>query len=236
VSTDDSGARAVASASEQAHGAEAPRLAPQRPSITAVLWDFGGVLSSSPFEAFARYEAEHGLPRGFIRSVNATDPDSNAWARLERNELDLDGFDAAFASESAALGHRVAGRDVLGLLAGDLRPEMIRAVRRCRTHGLRTALLTNNVVAMDGWEAGVALDELFDVVVESSKAGVRKPDRAAYDLVLGALGVPAEEVVFLDDLGINLKPARAMGMTTVKVSDPEQALSELEAALGLPLR
>ena len=205
-------------------------------TFRAVLWDFGGVLSSSPFEAFSRFEVEHGLPDGFLRRVNATNPDTNAWARFERNELDLDGFGDAFATESAALGHRVDGRDVLGLLAGDLRPEMIRAVRRCREHGLLTALLTNNVVAMDGWEAGVALGELFDLVVESSKAGVRKPEPAAYELVLAELGVAAEEVVFLDDLGINLKPARAMGMTTVKVSDPQQALSELESALGLPLR
>lgn len=202
----------------------------------AVLWDFGGVLSSSPFEAFARYEEANGLPVGFLRSVNATNPDTNAWARFERSELTLDAFDAAFASESEALGHRVRGREILELLAGELRPEMVGAVRRCREHGLRNALLTNNVAAMEGWEAGVALDELFDVVIESSKAGVRKPDPAAYELVLEELGVPAPAVVFLDDLGINLKPARAMGMTTVKVSDPRQALAELEAALGLPLR
>lgn len=202
----------------------------------AVLWDFGGVLSSSPFEAFARFERERGLPDGFLRRVNATNPDANAWARLERNELDLDGFAAAFAVESAALGHDVDGRDVLPLLNGELRPRMLRAVRRCREHGLRTALLTNNVVSMGGWEGEVVLDELFDVVVESSKAGVRKPDRAAYELVLAELQVPADEVVFLDDLGVNLKPARALGMTTIKVTEPETALTELETCLGLSLR
>lgn len=204
--------------------------------VRAVLWDFGGVLSSSPFEAFARYEAERGLPPGFLRTVNATNADANAWARLERNEIDLDGFGEAFASESASLGHRVDGREVLELLGGDLRPAMLRAVRRCREHGLRTALLTNNVVAMDGWHAEVALDELFDVVIESSKVGVRKPDPAAYELVLQELDVPASEVVFLDDLGVNLKPARTMGMRTIKVSEPEQALSDLETLLGLSLR
>jgi putative hydrolase of the HAD superfamily len=204
--------------------------------FTSTLWDFGGVLSTSPFEAFARYERERGLPEGFLRRVNATNPDTNAWARLERNELDVDGFAEAFAEESAALGHRVDGREVLELLSGDLRPEMLQAVRACRRHGLRTALLTNNVVAMDGWQASVALDELFDVVVESSKAGVRKPDPAAYELVLAGLGVPATEVVFLDDLGVNLKPARAMGMTTIKVTDPGEALAELESVLGVALR
>lgn len=202
----------------------------------AVLWDFGGVLTSSPFDAFARYERDRGLPEGFLRRVNATDPDTNAWARLERNELDLDGFGAAFAAESGALGHEVDGRDVLPLLAGELRPEMVRAVRRCRAHGLRTALLTNNVVSEEGWHGEVVLAELFDVVVESSKAGVRKPDPAAYELVLAELGVDAADVVFLDDLGINLKPARALGMTTIKVTDPETALTELETYLGLSLR
>lgn len=205
-------------------------------SYAAVLWDFGGVLSTSPFDAFARYEREHGLPDGFIRRVNATDPDTNAWARFERSELDLDGFATCFAEESAALGHEVDGRDVLACLSGDLRPDMLRAVVRCREHGLQTALLTNNVVATDGWATGLTLDELFDVVVESSKAGVRKPDRAAYQLVLDELGVRADEVVFLDDLGINLKPAKAMGMTTIKVVDPDDALSELERVLGAPVR
>jgi len=205
----------------------------------AVLWDFGGVLSSSPFEAFARYERERGLPEGLLRRVNATEPDTNAWARFERSELDLDGFASAFAAESAAFGHEVDGRDVLALLAGDLRPAMFGAVRRCRAHGLLTALLTNNVVPMGGdWLAGWPhpVDELFDVVVESSKAGVRKPDPAAYALVLDALAVPATDVVFLDDLGVNLKPAKAMGMTTIKVSEPEQALTALETCLGLSLR
>lgn len=201
----------------------------------AVLWDFGGVLSTSPFEAFARFERERGLPEGFIRRVNATNPDTNAWARFERSELDLDGFAVAFAEESEALGHRIDGREVLALLAGDLRPHVVEAVRRCRAAGLLTALLTNNVGAMDGWQGTLALGELFDVVVESSKVGVRKPDPAAYELVLDELGVPAAEVVFLDDLGINLKPARAMGMTTIKVVDPDEALAELERLLGIEL-
>ncbi|MBA2280110.1 MAG: HAD-IA family hydrolase [Acidimicrobiia bacterium] len=205
----------------------------------AVLWDFGGVLSSSPFEAFARYEEERGLPHRFLRTVNATDPDTNAWAQLERSEVDLDAFDALFAAESERLGHQVPGRDVLGLLAGDLRTEMVDAVRALRRHGLRTALLTNNVASMhdgDGWSAALRLHELFDVVIESSKAGVRTPDPAAYELVLEALDVAAAEVVFLDDLGVNLKPARAMGMATIKVDDPDVALTELEALVGVPLR
>ena len=182
--------------------------------IRAVLWDFGGVILSSPFEAFRRYEAQRGLPIDFIRSVNATDPDSNAWARLERAELDHAGFDAAFARESAALGHEVAGADVLALLAGEVRQEMVAALDRVRSAGLRTACLTNNVVAPDGETERpdvAAVMARFDVVVESSKIGVRKPEPAFYATACDLLGVDPTECIFLDDLGINLKPARADG-------------------------
>lgn len=204
-------------------------------TVAAVLFDFGGVLSTSPFEAFARYERERGLPAGFLRSVNATDPHTNAWARLERAQLDLAGFDVAFAEESARLGHRVPGADVLGLLAGDIRPEMVEAVRRCGEH-LATALLTNNVLGtMDDPRVGELL-ALFDVVVESSVVGVRKPEVAFYELACEQLGIEPHEAVFLDDLGINLKPAAAMGMRTIKVIDPDRALDELEDAVGFAVR
>lgn len=203
--------------------------------LRAVLFDFGGVLSTSPFDAFARYERERGLPHGFLRRVNATDPDANAWARLERAELDLAAFDAAFADESAALGHRVPGADVLGLLAGDLRPEVVAAVRRCGER-LKTGLLTNNVLGtMDDPRVGEVL-ALFDAVVESSVVGVRKPEPAFYELACDLLEIAPSEAVFLDDLGINLKPARALGMATIKVTDPAAALAELEALVGFPLR
>ncbi len=202
--------------------------------ITAALFDFGGVILSSPFDAFARYEADHGLPADFIRRVNSTDPDTNAWARLERSEVDLDGFATAFEDESAALGHRVPGYDVLALLAGEVRPEMVEAVRRCGER-LKTAMLTNNVVGMSFNPKVAEIMALFDTVVESSVVGVRKPDPAFYEIACERLGIEPSEAVFLDDLGINLKPARAMGMTTIKVGDPAVALAELEAAVGFPL-
>jgi putative hydrolase of the HAD superfamily len=217
------------------------------PSIEAVLWDFGGVILTSPFDAFAAYEAEHGLPDGFIRRVNATDPHTNAWARLERAELDPAGFATAFEDEARALGGEVSGARILELLAGEIRPEMVNALDRCRAAGLRTACLTNNIAS---WEADVdddpvlaaraiqvaAIMSRFDVVVESSVIGVRKPEPRFYEVACELLAVAAEACVFLDDLGINLKPARAMGMTTIKVSDPDAALAELEAVLGLDLR
>lgn len=203
-------------------------------TITAVLFDFGGVILSSPFDAFARYEIDHGLPSNFLRTVNATDPDRNAWARLERSELDLDEFAASFEEESAALGHRIPGWDVLRLLAGEVRPEMVEAVRRCGER-LKTGLLTNNVTGLGASAEVAEIVALFDVVVESSVVGVRKPDPEFYEIACTQLSIEPSEAVFLDDLGINLKPARAMGMATIKVGEPAPAIAELEAVVGFPL-
>mgnify|MGYP001553242180 FL=1 len=204
--------------------------------IRAVLWDFGGVILSSPFEAFNRYEAANDLPTDFIRSVNATDPDSNAWALLERNDVTPEQFDELFAVESERLGHRVPGADVLGLLSGDVRTEMVTALDRVIRAGYRTACLTNNVVGgeqrMDVGDVMV----MFDHVVESSKVGCRKPEPRFYEIACSLVGVEPDECVFLDDLGINLKPAKAMGMTTIKVVSAEQAITDLEGVLGIPLR
>lgn len=207
-----------------------------------MLFDFGGVILTSPFEAFAHFEVRHGLPSGFLRSVNATDPDTNAWALLERGELSVVEFDEAFANESESLGHRVAGNEVLALLAGDLRPEMVAALRRITTDGrFVTALLTNNFLgSADGSHSGSPpawepVLDMFDAVIESSRVGVRKPDRRFYELACDELGIEPTEAVFLDDLGINLKPARAMGMATIKVTDPAAALVELSNIIGLDL-
>jgi putative hydrolase of the HAD superfamily len=204
--------------------------------MDAVLFDFGGVLTTSPFEAFARFERERGLPEGFLRTVNATGADGNAWARLERGDVSIDDFGVAFARESAALGHEVDGREVLGLLVGDLRPRMVEAVRRCHER-FRTGLLTNNFALDDDTAppAHRAVLHHFDAVIESSRVGVRKPDPRFYELACDALDVVPEAAVFLDDLGVNLKPARSMGMTTIKVTDPTVALAELEAVTGLSL-
>jgi putative hydrolase of the HAD superfamily len=210
-------------------------------TIQAVLWDFGGVILSSPFESFNRYEEAHGLPKDFIRGLNATNPDTNAWAKMERSEVDLETFCALFEEEARAAGGELVGLDVLGMLRGELRPQMVRAQERIRAAGIRQALLTNNFTSEDEGGSGFSRPELahamdvYDCVIESSKAGVRKPDPAAYQLVLDALEVPAEAIVYLDDLGINLKPARALGMTTIKVVDPDDTLRELAAVLDLDL-
>jgi putative hydrolase of the HAD superfamily len=209
--------------------------------IKAVLWDFGGVILSSPFEAFRHYEAARGLPSDFIRTVNTAEPHANAWARLERSEITAEEFDSAFARESAALGHEVRGAEVLELLAGDVREEMVTAIDRVKAAGLATACLTNNVAGGDVSVDGAVRPDVaavmarFDLVLESSKLGVRKPEPAFYTLACEQLGVTPDECAFLDDLGVNLKPAREMGMTTIKVGDPAVALAELGRVLGLDL-
>ncbi len=211
--------------------------------IEAVLWDFGGVITSSPFEAFNRYEREKGLPENFIRTVNATNSEHNAWALFERSEVTLAEFDRLFADETRAAGHEVPGRVVIGLLHGDIRPNMVSALEGCAAR-FKTGCITNNVKPADGndfWVTGeradriAAIMEIFDHVIESSKVGIRKPDPRIYEMMCEALGVAPEACVYLDDLGINLKPARAMGMKTIKVATPTEAIAELEAATGLAL-
>jgi putative hydrolase of the HAD superfamily len=209
--------------------------------IEAVIWDFGGVLTSSPFEAFARFESARGLPADIIRRTNAANHLENAWAKFERAEVDIDAFDQLFADESLALGAEVRGREVLPLLSGDLRPEMVEALRRVKTK-FKTGCITNNLPANAiGSASGRTLYiaevmVLFDHVIESARIGLRKPDPRIYRMMVEALGVDPKSCVYLDDLGVNLKPARDMGMTTIKVVNAPQAIAELEAATGLALR
>jgi putative hydrolase of the HAD superfamily len=209
--------------------------------IRAVFFDFGGVVLSSPFEAFNRYEDAHGLPRDLLRTVNSTNSDTNAWARFERSEVGYDEFCDLFEAECRALGHEVGAREVMPLLAGELRPAMVEAVRRCGER-LVTACLTNNWVGFDDARAREARSgvedvlSLFHYVVESSRVGVRKPDPRFYELACDLAAVEPTEVVFLDDLGVTLKPARAMGMTTIKVGDPDVAIADLESVVQFSLR
>lgn len=207
--------------------------------IRAAFFDFGGVILSSPFDAFARYEADNALPAGTIRSLNATNADTNAWAKLERSEVSMEEFCALFEAEARDAGHAVDAQRIVALLSGELRPAMVQAVRRCR-EGLVTALLTNNFVTGDGHvdREGEMADvmALFHHVIESSKVGVRKPDPRFYEMACEIAEVEPSEVVFLDDLGINLKPAKAIGMTTIKVVDPDDALAELEQVVGFSLK
>jgi putative hydrolase of the HAD superfamily len=209
--------------------------------VEAVIFDFGGVFTTSPLDAFARYEREQGLPADIIRRTNAANHHDNAWAKFERAEVDLDTFDELFATESRALGAEVRGRDVLPLLSGDPRPEMLEALRRVKAK-FKTGCITNNlpanVIGSTGGRSiyGAEVMVLFDHIIESAKTGLRKPDPRIYQMMVEALGVDPNRCVYLDDLGVNLKPARAMGMTTIKVVDGAQAIAELETATGMALR
>jgi putative hydrolase of the HAD superfamily len=210
----------------------------------AVLWDFGGVILTSPFEAFNRYEAEAGLPKDFIRGLNTRNPDHNAWAKMERSEVSQEDFVKLFEAEAYEQGYRVDGWRILQELSGDIRPQMVEALRRC-SRAFRVACITNNMKQGEGPGMARGADKakavaeimaLFEHVVESSKLGMRKPDPRIYRHACALLGVAPERCVYLDDLGINLKPARALGMHTIKVGDPDVAIDELEAIVGIPLR
>jgi putative hydrolase of the HAD superfamily len=213
-------------------------------AFTHVIFDFGGVITSSPFEAFNRLEAERRLPSDFIRSVNALNRDDNAWARFERAEIDGAQFDALFQAEAEALGHALDGASVLACLAGAIRPEMVAALDRLKAEGLGLGCITNNVptghgagMARSGDKADAieAIFERFDHVIESSKAGIRKPDPRIYIMMCDLLGVEPQQCIYLDDLGINCKPAAALGMAAIKVTSGQQALKELGDLLQLPL-
>ncbi len=206
----------------------------------AIIWDFGGVFTSSPFEAFNKYEAENGLPNDFVRTVNSHNPLTNAWALLEQSKVTAAEFDGLFREEAKALGHDVPGGDILALLSGRVRPAVVEALKVCKTHG-KVACITNNAPVGKG--ASMTTDPVkaaqledifnqFDHLIESSKVGVRKPDPKIYEMMCEALDVEPEDCVYLDDLGINLKPARAMGMTTIKVLNEAQLLADLKAATG----
>ena len=205
--------------------------------MKAVIFDLGGVVFGSPFEHFDEYERTTGLPVGSVRGVIARSSVDGAWAGLERGELTMPEFFAALEAEARAVGHTIDAAEIMAMVGRGIgaRPEMLAAIERIREHGLKTAALTNNWASENGSPPGLHSLGVFDVVVESAVEGMRKPDPRIYELALERLGVDPADAVFLDDIGANLKPARAMGMTTIKVDDSQQALRELEAVLGFAL-
>jgi len=212
--------------------------------IRAVFWDFGGVITTSPFDSFNIYEESYNLPKDLIRTINSTNPNNNAWAKLERSEIDQEEFDSLFEVESQQFGHSVPGKKVLALLKGQIRPEMVKALREIKDK-LIQGCLTNNIQSTEDQElekdnAAISgthqeIMGLFDFVFESSKENVRKPDPKFYQLACKRGKVSPNEVIFLDDLGINLKPAKALGMKTIKVVRAEDALQDLQNLLDFPI-
>ena len=201
----------------------------------AVIFDIGGVVVGSPLEAIAAYERAHGIPGGFINRVVVATGHAGAWSRLERGELKLEDFHPAFERDCEAAGRCISARALMELVAAATvpRPAMLEAIRRIRAHGLAAAALTNNWITED--EGTGALRPHFDVFVESAALGLRKPDPRIFQHACDQLQVAPAAAVFLDDIGANLKAARALGMTTIKVLNPAAALAELEGLLGFTL-
>ena len=201
----------------------------------AVLFDLGGVVLGSPLHAIAGYERERGIPTGFVNRVVVSSGPSGAWSRLERGELLMEAFHTAFDAECASAGQAIDARALMEMVhkAGEPRPMMLEAIRRIRGRGLSTAAITNNWVS--DVEGTRELRPNFDAFVESCVTGVRKPDPRIYRIACEGLGIDPPQAVFLDDIGANLKPARELGMTTIKVDDPRVALAELGDVLGFEL-
>ncbi len=208
-------------------------------AFDAVIFDFGGVFTTSPVQNFAEFERRHALPEKFIGGVIKTNIHDNAWAKFERAEMSLDDFDTAFAAETKAAGFEISGKTLVSLLSLRFYPQMVDALARVKAAGYKTGCITNNLPKIDSKgmlapdearETVERIHENFDHIIESSKAGVRKPEPRIYEMMCEALGVTPEACIFLDDLGVNLKPARAMGMTTIKVpiGDVTPAIKELE--------
>lgn len=207
---------------------------------SSIFWDFGGVITSSPFEAFNKFEIKNNLPENFLRKVNSTNPQSNAWALLEQSKITQMEFNELFFQESSDLGYGVDGLEVLNLLEGDLRLGMVEIIKTLKKRGFTQACLTNNFIPdndnqpdMIDLNKKTEIFNLFDFVFESKEIGLRKPDQAFYDYVLEKVDTSPEKIIFLDDLGINLKPAKAMGITTIKVVSESQAKVDLENLLKI---
>lgn len=210
----------------------------------AVLFDFGGVVGTSPLEVFRTFESSSGLPHRFLSSLMTTAPDTNAWAQMERGELEEATFYALLEQEAEALGGKLDARAFVSLMRIEVRPEMVAAIRALKQRGYQVSCLTNNMSVGHGTamsptpEDAAAIADvmtLFDHVIESRHVKSRKPEPRIYQHAIDVMQVDPSRIVFLDDLGINLKAAKALGMATIKVADPHLALVELSTLLGHPL-
>ena len=199
----------------------------------AIIWDFGGVITSSPFNAFNEFEEVNGLPIDIIRTINSENPDMNAWAQFESNSITIDQFDDLFLKEAKAKGFDIKGRDIIKLLKGSIRENMVSFLRELKSN-FKLGCITNNVKPSSEENTDNETKEamsIFDHVIESSIVGIRKPNPEIYMMSCDALNVSPDQCIYLDDLGINLKPARELGMTTIKVIQPEDAIQEVRNLL-----
>lgn len=199
----------------------------------AIIWDFGGVITSSPFEAFNEFEEANSLPKDIIRTINSENPDMNAWAQFESNSITIGQFNDLFLKEAKAKGFDIKGRDIIKLLKGSIRENMVSFLRELKSD-FKLGCITNNVKSSSQENTDNETEEvmsIFDHLIESSIVGIRKPNPEIYMMSCDALNVSPDQCIYLDDLGINLKPARELGMTTIKVIQPEDAIQEVRNLL-----
>ena len=205
--------------------------------LKAAIFDIGGVLTHSPVTRIKQYCLDHHIPDEVRWAIFA--PEDGPWSRFERSELTREGFAAEFDTHIAPSGSKTSGAAFLEWFFTGFgeRPEMVNVVRYLRGK-TKLAAITNNVSREEPAQtrtSGIDLPSLFEVVVESAIEGVRKPEPRIYQIACEKLGISPHEAVFLDDLGANLKGARALGMQTIKVDDTLSCLDELERLLGIPL-
>jgi len=203
-------------------------------SIDAVLWDFGGVFTPSPFGAAHAYAESEGInPVEFVELVfgKYDDDTDHVWHQLERGEVTMVDALAQISADAQARGLPFDLLKMFTSLGQDHdRTIVVDTVRKVREHGVRTAIVTNNIREYgDAWRGMVPVDELFDVIVDSCEEGIRKPDPRIFMIALERLGVEnAERAVFLDDFDGNINAARALGMHGILVTgDPQPAMDEL---------
>nr|XP_020658326.1 acyl-CoA dehydrogenase family member 10 isoform X1 [Pogona vitticeps]XP_020658327.1 acyl-CoA dehydrogenase family member 10 isoform X1 [Pogona vitticeps]XP_020658328.1 acyl-CoA dehydrogenase family member 10 isoform X2 [Pogona vitticeps] len=207
----------------------------------AVIFDMGGVLLPSPFRVAADWEVRNRVPTGTIVQAIISGGKDGSWMRYMRGELTPAEFLQEFGQQCSMIANASVPVDsffseLTGHQMSEQHPVMTEAIKCLRSEGLKTAVLSNNFYLRSG-ESFLPLDrKQFDVIVESCRERVCKPDPRIYEICLERLGVPAKESIFLDDIGQNLKTAGQLGMKTVKVEDPASAIRELESHLGFPLR
>jgi len=208
-------------------------------AIDAVLFDFGGVFTESPFEVARQFGVALGAsPERVLDLVFGPyhEDTNHPWHRLERGEIAIEVARAEIIALGIAEGLETDPYLVLAALGRGtgVRESFVDSVRRARAAGMRTAIVTNNVREFrDAWRALLPVDELFDAVVDSSEIGKRKPGEAIFRHALAVLGGPTpERTVFLDDFAGNVRAARALGIHGILVEpDPAPALAELLAIL-----
>ena len=213
-----------------------------------VIFDLGGVVFESPIVKLAELESSHGLE---VHALNRFIMQSSSWSALEKGIMNPVQFTVAYDAEVSEMARRrlvddkllsITGETVLRTIASagaESRPAYREAIAALRSKGFKTVALTNNFQSLGATSALSLVSGMFDLVVESSMVGLRKPDPAIYRLVCEKAHVTPAHCVFLDDIGKNLVPAKEMGMDTIRVSGQDvggvDALHKLEKILGQQL-